>query len=157
MLAACLAKDPAQRPTAERLLDLFAPNSATYSPTAVALQQSAGAVPAHQAPTEAAHPQPQPAQASDAAADGIAFTATDSKGGILIDAGGVSLESDVQSLQFTWGEISTVDYSVESRRFLKVTIRLRDGTTHQHLIKAHRTTRLHEWLEDLPLILECFK
>ncbi|MFI0975959.1 serine/threonine-protein kinase [Streptomyces sp. NPDC021093] len=176
-LAACLSKDPAQRPTPEGLLDLFAPESAAYPPTVVAPVQPAAApaqpaavLPLHQAPTEAALPHHRPAPALDAAADaaadvaaeaaaadGIVFTASDSRRALLIDADGVFLDSEAQSIQVTWGQISTVEYAAEPGRFLNVTVRLHDGTIHRHLIKARRAGRLREWLEDLPLVLECFK
>ncbi|MET9658530.1 serine/threonine-protein kinase [Streptomyces sp. NPDC006510] len=154
VLALCLAKDPDQRPTPEGLLDLFVPDTATYSPT-VALppppsHAPSGAVPLHQAPTEAA-------PVSDASADtDLAFLAADPKASLLIDATGVALSSVAGKSQFTWAEISAVEYVAESPKHLGVTVRLHDGTAHRCLLAARRRARLQEWLEDLPLILECF-
>ncbi|QNE79147.1 protein kinase [Streptomyces finlayi] len=158
VLASCLAKDPAQRPTPERLLDLLAPDPTAYSPTvyapAVAVpRQPAEPVPVHQAPTETAPARPGPEQAGG----GPVFTAADVRSAVLIDAGGVLLESDTRSLHFGWDRISAVDHTAEPRKHLMVTVRLHDGTAHQQLVHARRTSRLKEWLEDLPLILDCFR
>ncbi|MBD0742807.1 serine/threonine-protein kinase [Streptomyces sp. CBMA152] len=154
VLASCLAKDPAQRPTPERLLDLFVPDAVTYSPTVAVPPPPSyapfGAVPPHRAPTE-------PAPVGDASANAdLTFVATDSKVSLLIDAAGVALGSEAGDLLCTWAEIRTVEYAPEGPKHLKVTVHLHNGAAYQCLLAARRRTHLREWLEDLPLILECF-
>ncbi|WP_406394927.1 serine/threonine-protein kinase [Streptomyces sp. NBC_00887] len=154
VLASCLAKDPTQRPSPGRLLDLLAPAVAGGSPTVVVPAPPSyapfGAVPLHQAPTELA--------SVGAASDDsdLVFVAVAPESSLLIDAMGVAFDSAAGELQFTWSEISTVEYAAEGSKHLKVTVRLHSGATHVCLIAARRRARLQEWLEDLPLILECF-
>lgn len=155
-LAACLAKDPAQRPTPGTLLDMFAPMPATYAPTAAVLPP-VDAVPLHQAPTAAAPPYFWSAPATGPAADDIAFTATDANGAVLIDADGVILDSDVRHLQFAWGQIGSIEHTAEPQKHLAVTVRLHDGTVHRQTVKARRASRLRAWLVDLPLVVDCFR
>ncbi|WP_329215321.1 serine/threonine protein kinase [Streptomyces sp. NBC_00683] len=154
VLASCLAKDPAQRPTPGRLLDLFAPVVLGGSPTvpvpAPPSYAPFSAVPLHQAPTELA---PVGGASEDSDLD---FVAVSPESSLLIDATGVAFDSAAGELQFTWTEISTVEYAAEGSKHLRVTVRLHGGATHVCLIAARRRARLQEWLEDLPLILECF-
>ncbi|MFD3656533.1 serine/threonine-protein kinase [Streptomyces sp. NPDC058620] len=154
VVASCLAKDPDQRPTPGQLLDLIAPAPARYSPTVAVPPPPSyaprSAVPLHQAPTESApvgHVSGDP---------NLAFVAVTSESSLLIDAMGVTLDSKSGGLQFTWAEIGAVEYAAEGPKHLMVTVRLCDGTTHRCLLAARRRARLQEWLEDLPLILECF-
>ncbi|MFI5772329.1 serine/threonine-protein kinase [Streptomyces sp. NPDC051658] len=154
VLESCLAKDPDQRPAPEALLDLFVPDTVTYSPTvAVPPPPSyapSDAVPWHQAPTE----HTPVANTSD---DGdLAFVAVAPESSLLIDASGVALHSAAGDMEFAWAGISAVEYAAEGPKHLQVTVRLHDGTTHRCLLAARRRARLREWLEDLPLILECF-
>ncbi|MGW0960533.1 serine/threonine-protein kinase [Streptomyces gelaticus] len=170
VLASCLAKEPGQRPTPEGLLDLFVPDTMAYSPT-VALPPppsrspsdavppppppslpSSDAVPLHQAPTRSA-PVNEPSGSTDT---DLAFVAVATEGSLLVDASGVALNSAAGKAQFAWAEISAVEYVAEGPKHLGVTVRLHDGSTHRCLLTARRRARLQEWLEDLPLILECF-
>lgn len=157
VLEFCLAKDPSQRPTPDRLLDLFVPGAATYSPTVAVPPLPAppsyapsNAVPLHQAPTELA-----PVGAASADGD-LVFVAVSKESSFLIDAVGVALGPEGRELQFTWAEISAVEYAATGPKHLMVTVRLHTGATHQCLLDARRRARLQEWLKDLPLILECF-
>ncbi|WP_406500420.1 serine/threonine protein kinase [Streptomyces sp. NBC_00846] len=154
VVASCLAKGPDQRPTPGHLLDLIAPATARYSSTVAfpppPSHAPRSAVPMHQAPTESA-----PAGEAPADTD-LAFVAVALETALLIDAMGVTLDSKSGALQFTWAEISVVEYAAEGPKHLRVTVRLYDGTTHQCLLAARRRSRLQEWLKDLPLILECF-
>ncbi|MFD9606628.1 serine/threonine-protein kinase [Streptomyces sp. NPDC059970] len=154
VLAACLAKEPDQRPTPDGVLNLLVPDGTTYSPTVaippLPAYAPSNAVPLHQAPTEAA-------PVGDAPDDSdLAFVALAPESSLLVDAEGVVLGSKAGDQAFTWAEISTVEYAVEGPKHLKVTVRLHNGSTHQSLLAARRRARLKEWLKDLPLILECF-
>ncbi|WP_257581813.1 hypothetical protein [Streptomyces sp. TLI_146] len=44
----------------------------------------------------------------------------------------------------------------EGPKDVRVTVRLHNGATHGCLLAARRRAQVREWLEDLPLILECF-
>ncbi|MFI6638845.1 serine/threonine-protein kinase [Streptomyces sp. NPDC050504] len=206
VLASCLAKEPAQRPSPEHLLDLFAPDTAQeaapYSPTVVAPAPPAptpyeSVPPSAPAPHESAPPPPVPAPAppapyapvpappaavppppsyapsnavpphqaptrpvpwGDAAADNdVSFMAIGIEASLLIDTTGVVFDGEGLGDQaFAWSEISTVEYSVEGPKHLGVTVRTHDGTLHRCLFTARRRARLREWLQDLPLVLECF-
>ncbi|MFF2846150.1 serine/threonine-protein kinase [Streptomyces sp. NPDC058001] len=154
VLASCLAKAPEQRPTPGELLDLFVPVTATYSPTVVLPPPPAhapfNAVPLHEAPTRLT-------PVGDASADtDVVFMAVDPQRSLLIDAEGVEFGSETGDLRFAWAEIGAVEYAAHGPRRLVVTVRLRNGAILQHLLVARRQAVFQEWLEDLPLILECF-
>ncbi|MEU8892549.1 serine/threonine-protein kinase [Streptomyces sp. NPDC048442] len=154
VLTSCLAKSPAQRPTPAGLLDLFVPDTATYSPTLVLppppSYAPSSAAPLHQAPTESA-------PAGDAWADtDLSFMAVAPNSSLLVDAEGVALGSETGDLEFSWAEISGVEYAAEGPKHLKITVRLHNGSTHQCLLAARRRARLREWLQDLPASLEYF-
>ncbi|MER7911324.1 DUF4115 domain-containing protein, partial [Streptomyces sp. NPDC096068] len=58
---ACLAKDPADRPTPAKLLDLFVPGSAPYTPTVVVPAETPGAVGGRPVPDRSVSDRPHPA------------------------------------------------------------------------------------------------
>ncbi|MFI6864281.1 serine/threonine-protein kinase [Streptomyces sp. NPDC050421] len=161
IVASCLAKEPGERPTPGRLLDLFVPGGATYTPTyaptpAVPPLPSyapAGPVPFHQAPTGFGPPN---YQEPDTGAD-LDFMAVSSDSFLLIDAVGVELGTPAGDVRFTWADISTVEYAALSPKHLGVTVRLRNGAAYPCVLAARKRARLREWLQDLPLILECFR
>lgn len=109
------------------------------------------AAPHHQAPTAPVPP--------DGTADGAepVFMAVDPRASVLIDASGVALSTDDHHLHFSWHEIGTVQYTPEGPKHLRVVVHLRDGSVRHCVLTARRRSRLQEWLEDLPLILECFR
>ncbi|WP_051094675.1 MULTISPECIES: serine/threonine-protein kinase [unclassified Streptomyces] len=172
-LLACLAKDPAERPGPEALLDLFAPIPGTYAPVDAVPPSPVDAVPP--APVDAvppslpptalapppfppayppAHPAADPAPGP---VDDVVFTATDATAAVLIDADGVAFESDVRYFQFGWDRISSVEYGAAPQKYLWVTVRLHDGTFHQQAVRARRASLLRTWLQDLPLVIACFR
>ncbi|WP_406100240.1 serine/threonine-protein kinase [Streptomyces sp. NBC_01013] len=156
IVASCLAKEPAARPTPEGLLDLFAPGSVTHPATlAVPPLPSyapAGGVPFHEAPTAFA----SPGHAPSGTDTGLAFAAVAPDSFLLVDEAGVELGTPTGELRFSWAEIGTVEYAAAGPKHLGVTVRLRDGAAWPCVIAARRRSRLREWLEDLPLILEYY-
>ncbi|WP_441248580.1 serine/threonine-protein kinase [Kitasatospora sp. McL0602] len=152
VVAACLAKDPALRPTPDRLLDLFVPASAQYTPTVIewAEQKPVETVPASHPPTVRAEPR---AASEDEDGDEIAFIAADRRNSVAIDGRGVAIESDEESAEFTWAEIRTVEYTAEPKR-LRVTVHRHDGTTFRCWLGTRRASRLNGWIEQLALVLD---
>ncbi|MFE4526026.1 serine/threonine-protein kinase [Streptomyces anulatus] len=159
VLAACLAKNPAERPTPTGLLDLFVPDAvqhspaAAYAPTAPVLPP-----PPSYAPSNAFLPHGAPTVLAGGAPDDgdLTFMAVGPGGSLLIDAGGVTLGPEGAEAHYSWAEISTVTYAAEGPKHLRVVVHPHRGTAHPCLLAARRRGRLQEWLEDLPLILECF-
>ncbi|NUV68888.1 serine/threonine protein kinase [Streptomyces sp. CAI-121] len=99
-----------------------------------------------------------PVAAGGAPDDGadLSFVAVGPGSSLLIDADGVTLGPEGAETQYTWAEIRTVAYAAEGPKHLGVVVHLHHGTAHPCVIAARRKSRLHEWLQDLPLILECF-
>ncbi|RPK93315.1 MULTISPECIES: serine/threonine-protein kinase [Streptomyces] len=165
VLAACLAKEPDRRPTPAGLLDLFVPDApahapaVAYAPTVAVLPPPPSYAPSpallpHQAPTELAPAGGAPAEAGLA---DLTFVAVGPGSSLLVDETGVTLGPENAEVQYTWAEISTVTYAAAGPKHLQVVVHLHHGTAHPCLLAARRRARLQEWLEDLPLILECFR
>lgn len=158
IVASCLAKEPGERPTPERLLDLFVPGGGSYVPTVAvppppSYAPAAAAVPFHQAPTGFGPPNyVEP----DTRAD-VDFMAVSADSFVLIHAAGVELGTPLGEVRITWADISTVEYAATSPKHLGVTVRLRNGAAYPCVIAARKRARLREWLEDLPLVLEYFR
>ncbi|MGW6585888.1 serine/threonine-protein kinase [Streptomyces globisporus] len=189
VLAACLAKTPAERPTPAGLLDLFVPDAAPSTPAAYAptvavvpppppsyapsnafpppYQQQTpphslpnGPLPyaapsdyllPHQAATELAPFGGAPDDDAD-----LSFVAVGPGSSLLIDPAGITLGPEGAETHYTWAEIRTVAYAAEGPKHLGVVVHLHHGTAHPCVIAARRKSRLQDWLQDLPLILECF-
>ncbi|MGC4948023.1 serine/threonine-protein kinase [Streptomyces sp. DT224] len=235
VVASCLEKEPARRPTPEALLDLFAPGGPAYVPTMpVAPHSPAGATPSspvghpadappsspvgHPAdapPSPYAYPPPgaapappayPPASASPSPyppmaaapfpyapspytpspyppaaaipdnpyargpAEGgpwqqapaepvtdIGFVGVGTDSSLVIDALGIEFQAaNGLELQFAWAEIGRVDYAVQGPKLLVVTVRLRAGAVHTWTLAARNRSRLRQWTQDLPLILEYY-
>ncbi|MEU0158594.1 serine/threonine-protein kinase [Streptomyces sp. NPDC006261] len=180
VLTACLAKEPDQRPTPEELLDLFAPDTVPYPPTvvrsptvvhtpAVVPSPSVAAPPPpppppsyapsnallpHQAPTETASTVDAPAEVPGDA--DLTFVAVGPESSLLVDSVGVTLGPAGAEVQFDWAGIRTVWYAAEGPKHLRVVVHPHHGAPYPCLLAARRRARLQEWLEDLPLIPECF-
>ncbi|MFE3472570.1 hypothetical protein ACFXOI_13155 [Streptomyces bacillaris] len=86
----------------------------------------------------------------------LTFMAIGPDTSLLVDSTGVTLGPEGAEAQYTWAEILTVQYAAEGPKHLRVVVHLHDGTAHPCLLAARKRARLQEWLEDLPLILECF-
>ncbi|WP_050513604.1 MULTISPECIES: serine/threonine-protein kinase [Streptomyces] len=176
VLAACLAKTPAERPAPAALLDLFVPDAApsppgaAYAPTVAAVPPPPpyapynGFQPPHPYPTPAHSFAPQhratawsmgAGGAPDDDAD-LSFVAVGPGSSLLIDATGITLGPEGAETPYAWAEIRTVTYAAEGPKHLQVVVHPHHGTAHPCVIAARRKSRLQEWLQDLPLILECF-
>ncbi|WP_432088348.1 RodZ domain-containing protein [Streptomyces sp. bgisy095] len=87
VVAACLAKDPADRPTPARLLDLFVPGSAPYTPTVVVPTQPPGPAGDHPAPAPPAPTGPSRGRVLSVALVAVAVTAALAGGTYLLTQG----------------------------------------------------------------------
>ncbi|MFD4221027.1 serine/threonine-protein kinase [Streptomyces griseus] len=163
VLAACLAKEPDQRPTPTGLLDLFVPDESAASPAAPysyaptvavappppAYAPSNGFLP-HQAPTRLAPTGGVPDDID------LTFVAVGPGSSLLVDETGVTLGPENAEVHYTWAEISTVTYQAAGPKHLQVVVHPHHGKAHPCLLAARRRSRLQAWLDDLPLALECF-
>ncbi|WP_432005031.1 serine/threonine-protein kinase [Streptomyces parvus] len=86
----------------------------------------------------------------------LSFVAVGPGSSLLIDPTGITLGPEGAETHYTWAEIRTVAYAAEGPKHLGVVVHLHHGTAHPCVIAARRKSRLQEWLQDLPLILECF-
>ncbi|MCD9902668.1 serine/threonine protein kinase [Streptomyces sp. MT29] len=126
------------------------PPPPSYAPSNVLLP--------HQAPTETAltvdargqGPGEGPGDAD------LTFVAVGPGSSLLVDSLGVTLGPAGAEVQYTWAEIRTVWYAAEGPQHLRVVVQPHHGAPYPCLLAARRRARLQEWLEDLPLILECF-
>ncbi|MFH9354836.1 serine/threonine-protein kinase [Kitasatospora sp. NPDC017646] len=151
VVAACLAKDPAHRPAPDRLLDLFVPASAPYTPTVIvsAEQKPVVAVAARYAPTLRVESRTE----DDEEDDELVFIAADRRSSVAIDSVGVAIDSEGESVALIWAEIGTVDYTAEPKR-LTVTVYRHDGTTVRCWLNARRASHLNDWIKQLVLTLD---
>lgn len=130
-----------------------AAGGSTSAPTAQVLPP-----PPSYAPSNAFLPHGAPIVLAGGAPDDadLTFVAVGPGGSLLIDAEGVTLGPEGSEAHYSWAEISTVAYAAEGPKHLKVVVHPHRVTAHPCLLAARRRGRLREWLEDLPLILECF-
>ncbi|MFF9635296.1 protein kinase [Streptomyces bacillaris] len=141
-----------------------APEAAPYAPSAPGAvpHPPSAAQPTVTAPALVVPPRPPYAPyapsaglTADLAAD-LTFMAIGPDTSLLVDSTGVTLGPEGAEAQYAWAEILTVQYAAEGPKHLRVVVHLHNGTAHPCLLAARKRARLQEWLEDLPLILECF-
>ncbi|MFI1188952.1 protein kinase [Streptomyces californicus] len=84
------------------------------------------------------------------------FVAVGPGASLLIDETGVTLGPEGAETPYSWEQIRTVTYGVEGPKHLGVAVHLHQGTVHPCLLDARRRSRLQEWLQDLPLVLDCY-
>ncbi|MER6677650.1 serine/threonine-protein kinase [Streptomyces sp. NPDC000983] len=153
VVAACLEKNPAARPTPTALLDLLTQmppgeDPAPYTPTV--------AVPPR--PTVPPRPEVPPAVSHTAATvapgqDPI-LVIGDRDTSLAADSTGVTLQVDDAEVDFDWSEIAALDYAPSRRNRLVVTVRLHDGTSYPCELDARRAARLSEWTEQLDRVVK---
>ncbi|MEU6395031.1 hypothetical protein [Streptomyces sp. NPDC046939] len=100
---------------------------------------------------EDAKPQPEPAP--KAPADGPVLEAKDRRGSITVDATGVRFTLDDQEADFTWDEISAVEYGT-SRKRLTVTVHTPNSRWYPNDVEAPDKSRLKEWTDQLDKALD---
>ncbi|WP_426365849.1 serine/threonine-protein kinase [Streptomyces sp. E-08] len=177
LVGRCLAKDPAERPTPDALMDELAgtPHEPAPTPPAVPDPRVApGPVDAAPAPpaggVQDAVPTPVPVQALAAvphpaylhvpppplvppppAPD---FAAADRNSGVAVDGSGVSLHFFGEEADFLWSEIGAVRYErVRRDRVLRVAVTLYDGSVWDCEVDGRRAARVDEWIRLLDPVL----
>ncbi|WP_430478509.1 protein kinase domain-containing protein [Streptomyces sp. P11-1] len=141
-----------------------APEAAPYAPSAAGAvpHPPSAAQPTVTAPALVVPPRPSYAPYAPSAdltaglAADLTFMAIGPDTSLLVDSTGVTLGPEGAEAQYAWAEILTVQYAAEGPKHLRVVVHLHNGTAHPCLLAARKRARLQEWLEDLPLILECF-
>ncbi|GHB04603.1 hypothetical protein [Streptomyces chryseus] len=122
-------------------------------------------------PAYAPAPQPQPPHAPSpygapptppspyaphppAAAPGPDFLAADRRNAVVVDAEGVSLESNGATLDFPWRDIATVHYKPgPGGEVLMVAVALPDGRFYEGVVVARNRAKLQEWCAQLAPVL----
>ncbi|XIG75405.1 hypothetical protein C1N81_19930 [Streptomyces sp. SGAir0957] len=87
--------------------------------------------------------------------DGPAMEAKDRRGSITVDATGVRFTLDDQEAEFTWDEISAVEYGT-SRKRLTVTVHTPNSRWYPNDVEAPDKSRLAEWTEQLDKALDAY-
>ncbi|MFC8537117.1 serine/threonine-protein kinase [Streptomyces sp. NPDC057249] len=87
----------------------------------------------------------------------IGFVGVGTDSSLVIDALGIEFQAaNGLELQFAWADIGRIEYAVRGPKLLVVTVRLRAGAAHTWTLTARNRSRLREWTQDLPLILEYY-
>ncbi|MFE5593619.1 serine/threonine-protein kinase [Streptomyces sp. NPDC056549] len=177
LVGRCLAKDPAERPTPDTLMDELAgtphasapappavpdprvapgPVDAAPAPRAGEVQDAAPAPVPVQAPAPVPHPAylqvpPPPLVPPPPAPD---FAAADRNSGVAVDGSGVSLHFFGEEADFLWSEIGAVRYErVRRDRVLRVAVTLYDGSVWDCEVDGRRAARVDEWIRLLDPVL----
>ncbi|MGY0018336.1 hypothetical protein [Streptomyces sp. cg35] len=87
--------------------------------------------------------------------DGPAMEARDRRGSITVDATGVRYTLDDQEADFTWDEISAVEYGT-SRKRLTVTVHTPNSRWYPNDVEAPDKARLAEWTEQIDKALDAY-
>ncbi|MGW3193180.1 serine/threonine-protein kinase [Streptomyces sp. NPDC001118] len=174
LVARCLAKDPADRPTPTELLDLLtdgtpvpAPAEAAHTPTLTAPARPtpppAQPPAAHVAPAPSPTPlppypaTPPPQQVAQGFGPPVPYAPpevelTDGQARVVVNATGVVLEVAGAAADFEWAEIAHV-WRTRRGHHLTVTVRLWDGGVYDCELNARRSARLGEWFARLDFAL----
>ncbi|MEE1817169.1 protein kinase [Streptomyces sp. SP18ES09] len=177
----CLAKNPAERPTPDALMDELAgvPQGSAPAPPAVpdprvapgpadatprpgtgartsGIQDAAPASVRTSAPAPVPHPAyrsvpPPPLAPPRPAPD---FAAADRRSGVAVDGSGVSLHFFGEEADFLWSEIRAVRYErVRRDRVLRLAVTLYDGSVWDCEVDGRRAARVDEWIRLLDPVL----
>jgi serine/threonine protein kinase len=152
VVEACLAKDPARRPTTEQLLDAFGTGSAqapVYTPTALSVP-AVPSPPAY-APTVTAPVTPSAQQGPEEAEE---FLAMDHRNAVVADAQGISLGVNGRPLDFPWPLVREVTRAETGRGWgLTVTVLLTNGAKHSCRVVTDDEDELDALIEDLDSVV----
>ncbi|MER6067403.1 serine/threonine-protein kinase [Streptomyces sp. NPDC001817] len=160
LVARCLAKAPAARPTATELLDLLTegdpgpvPAQTPYAPPPTAPPPT----PPQSVPVPAPLP-PYPATPPHQAVPGFGppvphvapeVDLADGESRVVVNATGIVLEVAGVAADFAWAEIAQAGRFRRGGHHLTVFVRLWDGGVYDCELNARRSARLGEWLARL--------
>ncbi|MFD7296002.1 hypothetical protein ACFV9W_22190 [Streptomyces sp. NPDC059897] len=92
---------------------------------------------------------------AEADADGPVMEAKDRRGSITVDAKGVRFTLDDQEADFTWDEISAVEFGTTRKR-LTVTVHMPNSRWFPNDVEAPDKARLTEWTDQLDKALDTY-
>ncbi|MGX1880946.1 hypothetical protein [Streptomyces sp. NPDC055287] len=116
-------------------------------------QQGFGPPPPAFAPAPSPVPPPPGAYAAPMPA-GPEFLATDRRNAVVVDAEGVSLESNGATIDFPWRDIQTVHYKPgPGGEVLMLAVALPDGRFYEGVVAARNQAKLQEWFAELAPVL----
>ncbi|MET8469763.1 hypothetical protein ABZY90_08525 [Streptomyces sp. NPDC006422] len=106
---------------------------------------------------DAEEPADESAEESDGESegDGPVFEAKDRRGSITVDASGVRFTLDDQEADFTWDEISAVEFGTARKR-LTVTVHMPNSRWFPNDVEAPDKARLKEWTDQLDKALDTY-
>ncbi|MEU9335654.1 serine/threonine-protein kinase [Streptomyces sp. NPDC048290] len=151
VVAACLHKDPAARPTPDALLDLVTGpvnDPAGYTPT-LAVSPPGTFVPPASAPTQPASSPPLPPPTPSPLSDRDHLVIGGPSASLTANSTGVTLHVEGDEVDFHWSEIAGVTWTVKRRGRLTVTVRTHDSTGYTCDLDAGRTDLRDEWISRL--------
>ncbi len=99
--------------------------------------------------------EPRTAKEPVAEADGPVLEAKDRRGSITVDATGVRFTLDDQEADFTWAEISAVEFGTARKR-LTVTVHLPNSRWFPNDVEAPDKARLKEWTDLMDKALDTY-
>jgi serine/threonine protein kinase len=175
LVSACLAKDPAARPTPTQVLDRItgepepprpaypatvavSPAPSPYTPPTPQPFPAAPSTPQHLAAgPQLPPPPPTPPQGPYGFGPPIPLgppevMLADREARVVVNATGVILELHGAAADFEWAEIAGVVRTPRGNR-LTVTVRLWDGSVYDCELNARRPARLAEWIAHLDPVL----
>nr|WP_018530131.1 hypothetical protein [Streptomyces sp. SID8379] len=85
----------------------------------------------------------------------VTLEAKDRRGSITVDATGVRFTLDDQEADFTWDEISAVEFGTARKR-LTVTVHTPNSRWYPNDVEAPDKSRLNEWTETLDKALDAY-
>lgn len=110
----------------------------------------------HETPEEPdAEAQPEAEAEAEPDADAPVMEAKDRRGSITVDAKGVRFTLDDQEADFTWDEISAVEFGTTRKR-LTVTVHMPNSRWFPNDVEAPDKARLTEWTDQLDKALDTY-
>jgi serine/threonine protein kinase len=166
MVAACLEKEAARRPSTDQLLDWLGGEDAAAAEPNVSAQASGyvptmyvpPAVPAPPAyPPTVTSPSTSPAPQDARPSDNLEFLAMDEKNAVVVDIDGISLGNNGRTADFFWAEIASAECAKKRYgKVLKVTVLLIHGGVRECRVVTDRAAEVEEWISQFRAVVDHF-